>query len=259
MEMEAIIKDMNGEIIACLEKYISYASKIRPFSTKSSTAYYMLLTRSCNAFISAYTLCQNGLHVDSYNSVRIGLENGWLALILREDETRALEWLTLVPSDNSSEIIEKKYRNTYGSVKWIRKEVSLNDRDKNQRDNIYGILSTKSHANVASTFFISGATPQENNFCLYAPGAMKDNEHEYKNLKGILYCLKYILYDFQVRCGEDFGVDWKYDHMSLFNIAGVGYPGKNGGMEVVSSKVNSAYQAMVLLEIFRLQQNDTQA
>jgi hypothetical protein len=251
--MNEISKKIQGEIISLLGKFSCFINNLQPLTSHSQIAYYMLLTRSCNAFISAYTLCSNGLHVDSYNSVRMGLENGWLSLILNEHDDRALEWLTLVPLDSSPETVEKRYRKTYGSLTWIREEVSVDNIDKKQRDNIYQILCTKSHANVASAFFIAGSTPDENNFCLYKPGTMNDPGHKHKNLKGILYCLKYILYDIQSRSNEAFGVEWTYDQASLFNIAGGGYPDGKGGIEVISGKVNAMYQAIVLLELAKRQ------
>jgi len=213
----------------------------------------MLLTRSCNAFASAVTLCTNGLFVDSYNSVRVGLEAGWLSLILKNSEVRALEWLTLVPSDTSPEVLEKQYRNTYGSLAWIRKEVSMDDVDLEQRTNIYQVLSTKSHANVASTFFVCASESDPNDLCLYGPGPLASHEHELKFLKGILYCLKYILHDIQTRCDCDLGVTWSYDNISLFGIAGVGFADEKTGLKVVPSKVNAHYQAMVLLKLAKLQ------
>ena len=127
-------KNLQSEILSLLEKFSCFVNKLQPLTSHSQIAYYMLLTRSCNAFISAYTLCSNGLHVDSYNSVRMGLENGWLSLILNEHEDRAFEWLTLVPLDSSPETVEKRYRNTYGSLQWIRKKVSVDNVDKKQRD-----------------------------------------------------------------------------------------------------------------------------
>lgn len=82
---------------------------------------------------------------------------------------------------------------------------------------------------------------------------MNNTEHEHKNLKGILYCLKYIFYDIQSRSNEAFGVEWTYDQVSLFNIAGGGYPDGKGGVEVISEKVNAMYQAIVLLELAKWQ------
>jgi hypothetical protein len=45
--------------------------------------------------------------------------------------------------------------------------------------------------------------------------------------------------------------------MSLFNIAGVGFPDKDTIVKVVPAKVNAAYQAMVLLKFAKLQVQGT--
>lgn len=111
----------------------------------------------------------------------------------------------------------------------------------------------KSHANVASTFFL-GQTPENpNDVCLFPPGMFESPEHERKYMGGILYCLKYLLNDIQDRCGYDFGVEWQYDAMELFKIAGSGHPGKDGRMEVVASRINSTYQTLMLLKLANIQ------
>jgi hypothetical protein len=129
--------------------------------------------------------------------------------------------------------------------------------DLEQRTNIYQVLSTKSHANVASAFFVCPTASDPNDLCLYAPGPLASDEHQYKFMKGILYCLKYLLHDIQSQCACDLGVTWSYDNMSLFNIAGVGFPDKDTIVKVVPAKVNAAYQAMVLLKFAKLQVQGT--
>jgi hypothetical protein len=241
------------EIRVLLDTYASFASEFESFLTFHETAQRMLFTRSCNAFRSADILCGEGLSIDSYNSARVGLESGWLALILRKSDKRAREWLTLIPNDTSDEYIEKKYRNTYGSLQWIRKEVSIDEADLRQRTNIYQLLSTKSHANVASTFYVADSEEKPNDLCLYPPQQLNCAEHRYKFLKGILYCLKYILWDIQRQCNKNFGVIWTYDNMDLFNIASVGYSDEKGGIVVVPEKVNPTYQLMILIKFADLQ------
>jgi len=216
----------------------------------------MLFTRSCNAFRSAGILCWEGLFVDSYNSVRVGLESGWLALILRRNDELAREWLTLVPNDASDSDIEKKYRNSFGSLRWIREEVSIDDADLKHRTNIYQILSTRSHANPASTFYVADSGEKANDLCLYPPRQLDSDAHRYKFLTGINYCLEYILWDIQARCGENFEVYWRYDEKSMFTIAGVANPDGDDSFVVVPEKVNATYQAMVLLKFADIQDNN---
>lgn len=248
--MNKTIADTHAELLSAIERYSRFALAVEPFVSASTTAQYMLLTRSCNAFTAAATLCLNGFFVDSYNSVRAGLEAGWLSLILRSSEERAMEWLTMVPSDTSLDIAEKRYRNTFGSPAWIRKEVSANNRE--QRDNIYQVLSIHSHANVASGFFVRPSATDPNDLCLYAPGPLDSDEHRYKYMNGIYYCLECLLHEIQSQCDCDLGGTWSYDEVSLFNIAGVGYPDKGTIVKVVPKKVNAAYQAMVLLKLAKL-------
>lgn len=238
--------DVRTELLSVIERYVQFASTVKPFTSPSATAQYMLLARSCNAFSAAVSLCLNGFFVDSYNSARVGLEAGWLSLVLRRNAEKAFEWLTLVPSDTSMETAEKRYRETFGSPAWIRKEVS--PEGKEQRDNLYEILSKKSHANVAATFFVCPTANDPNDLCLYGPGPLDSEEHRHKHLHGILYCLRSLLNDVQAQCGVDLSVTWKHDEMGLFNIAGVGYRDETG-VKVVPKKVNAAYQAMVLLKL----------
>jgi len=239
--------DIRDELLSVIGRYVHFTSTIKPFTSPSATAQYMLLARSCNAFSAAVSLCLNGYFVESYNSARVGLETGWLSLVLRRNAEKALEWLTLVPSDTSMEAAEKRYRETFGSPAWIRKEVSPDG--KEQRDNLYEILSKKSHANVAATFFVCSTANDPNDLCLYGPGPLDSEEHRHKHLRGISYCLRSLLSDVQAQCGIDLGVTWKHDEMGLFNIAGVGYPDEDTGVKVVPKKVNAAYQTMVLLKL----------
>lgn len=241
--------DVQAELLSVIERYAQFASTVEPFTSPSATAQYMLLARSCNAFYAAVSLCLNGFFVESYNSARVGLEAGWLSLVLRRNAEKAFEWLTLIPSDTSMEAAEKRYRETFGSPAWIRKEVS--PEGKERRDNLYEILSKKSHANVAASFFVCSTANDPNDLCLYGPGPLDSEEHRYKHLHGIFYCLKSLINDVQAQCDVDLGVNWKHDEMGLFNIAGVGYPDENTGVKVVPKKVNAAYQAMVLLKLFR--------
>ncbi|WP_027388920.1 hypothetical protein [Chrysiogenes arsenatis] len=243
---------IQAELLSVIEKYVQFTSTIEPFTSPSATAQYMLMARSCNAFSAAVSLCMSGFFVESYNSARVGLETGWLSLILRQDSAKALEWLTLVPSDSSMEVAEKQYRNTFGSPAWIRKEVS--QEGKEQRDNLYQILSTKSHANVAATFFMCPSESDSNDLCLYGPEPLDSEEHRCKHLRGIFYCLNSLIYEIQSQCNVDLCVTWKHDEMGLFNIAGVGFPDKDTGLRVVPKKVNAAYQVMVLQKLAKLQQ-----
>jgi len=244
--------DIRTELLSVIERYVQFTSTIEPFTSPGATAQYMLLVRSCNAFSAAMSLCLSGFFVEAYNSARVGLEAGWLSLVLRRDAGKALEWLTLVPSDTSIEVAEKRYRDTLGSPAWIRKEVS--PENKEQRDNLYQILSTKSHANVAASFFVCPSTNDPNDLCLYGPGPLESEEHRNKHLYGIFYCLSSLLHDIQMHYGLDLGVTWRHDEMGLFNISGVGFPDKDTGVKVVPNKVNAAYQAMVLLKLAKVQQ-----
>lgn len=244
--------DVRAELLSVIERYAQFASTITPFVSPSATAQYMLSVRSCNAFSAAVSLCLSGFFVECYNSARTGLEAGWLSLILRRDAEKAFEWLTLVPSDTSMEVAEERYRNTLGSPTWIRKEVS--SEGKEQRDNLYQVLSTKSHANVAATFYVCASANDPDDLCLYGPGPLDSEEHRSKHLRGIHYCLSSLLYELQSQCGVDLRVEWNHDEMGLFNIAGVGYRDKDTGIRVVPQEVNAAYQSMVLLKLAKLQQ-----
>lgn len=251
--MNATVVDPHAEADGLLAKYVRFAATPEPFGSPTSTAQRMLFTRSCNAFASAVVLCDNGFFVDSYNAVRVGLEAGWLAIVLGRSGPRAMEWLTLVPSDTSETEPDKQYRRTFGSLPWIRKEVSTDELDLEQRTNIYQVLSTKSHANVAATFFICPTGSDPNDLCLYPPGALASDEHQNKFTRGILYCLKYLLHDLQRAGLYDFGVSWSYDDMQLVTIAGVAFPDERTELRVVPEKVNEAYQGLVLLKFAKVQ------
>lgn len=245
--------DPQVELLSFIERYAEFATSIKPFSSPSDTAQYMLMSRSCNAFSAAVSLCLSGFFVESYNSVRVGLETGWLSLILRGNAEQAFEWLTMIPSDTSMKKAERRYRNSFGSPVWIRQNVS--PEGKGQRDNLYKILSTKSHANVAASFFISPSASDSNDLCLYGPSPFNCEVHRSKHLQGILYCLECLLHEVQLQCSVDLGVAWKHDEVSLFNIAGVGFPDAETGVKVVPENVNAAYQAMFLLRLFMQQQS----
>ncbi|MHB8809372.1 MAG: hypothetical protein ACYC9M_05090 [Desulfobulbaceae bacterium] len=92
-----------------------------------------------------------------------------------------------------------------------------------------------------------------NDLLLYPPNQLNSDEHRYKFLKGILYCLNYILWDIQLQCDKNFGVNWTYDNINLFNIAGIAYPDEKDGLVVVPEKVNPAYQSMILFKFADIQ------
>ena len=237
------------EIKALLNRLHEFANTFEVFKTFESTAQRMLFARSATAFHAAEILCREGLFVDAYNSTRIGLEAGWLALSLRQNEDFAREWLTLVPRDTNDTDIEKKYRNTFGNLTWIRKTLSLNKEELCEKTNLYQLLSTKSHANPAAMVYFGSNNNGIDSLILYPSEPLHSEVHKAKFIAGILYCLKYLLHDIQRHCVIDLNVNWKYDEMKLFNIAGIAFPDQNGNIKVVPDKVNSAYQAQLLLEI----------
>lgn len=242
-----------AQVRTLLDAYASFAREFKLYHNFSDTAQFMLFARSCNAFRSAGILCSEGLFVDSYNAARVGLEAGWLALVLRRDDKLAREWLTSVPQESDFSDEGKAYKRTFAQIPWIRKQVSISAEEFEQRTNLYKLLSTKSHANAAAMFFSASTEANPNNILLYPPEQLDSEDHRRKYMAGILYCLQYILHDIQKQCAKSFGVNWEYDQQKLFNISGVAYPAPNNGMEVVAEKVNSMYQAMMILKFAQFQ------
>lgn len=238
-----------------LDSYASFAREFKLYHNFTDTAQFMLFSRSCNAFRSAGILCSEGLFIDSYNAARVGLEAGWLALVLRRDDKLAREWLTSAPQEPSSPDVEKAYKKTFAQIPWIREQVSASTEELEQRTNLYKLLSIKSHANAAAMFFPASTETNPNDILLYPPEKLDSDDHRRKYLAGIVYCLQYILHDIQNQCKRNLGAKWKYDQTKLFNISGVAYSAENNEIEVVAEKVNSAYQGMMTLKFFQHQSN----
>lgn len=252
------IEKDTDEIKTLLQRLQDFADSFQPFTTFESTAQRMLFARSATAFRAAGILCYEGLFVDSYNSARVGLEAGWLALILRQNKEFARAWLTLVPRDTEDSDIEKRYRNTFGNLTWIRKTLSQSETELSEKTNIYQLLSTKSHANPAALVYVGDTHNNIDDLTLYPSAPLHSDGHKAKFLSGVLYCLKYLVHDIQRHCKIDLNVVWNYEERSLFNIAGVAFPDKNSGIEVVPDKVNAAYQSMILLKFAHQQAKDAQ-
>jgi len=194
-------------------------------------------------------LADEGLPIDCLNSLRLGLENGWLALVLKNDEHSALQWLAMVRYKDMPSNPKKLYRQTFGNLTWIREKVSQGEEDKRQRDNIYKILSSRSHANVATSFFAQGLPDGTTDFRLYEPGGIKDNYHRYKSLKSILFCLRYLTHDMERAKEDRFNSGWRYDHVELMHMANVIWQDKNGKYFVDGNGINSAAQATFLIAL----------
>jgi hypothetical protein len=157
--------------------------------------------------------------------------------------------LTLVPRDTDDTDIEKRYRNTFGNLTWIRKKLSLSEDELREKTNLYQLLSTKSHANPAAMVYFGNDHNGVDALTLYPSKPLHSDVHKAKFTAGILYCLKYLLHDIQRHCIIDLNVTWKHEEMKLFNIAGIAFTDQSGDIKVVPDKVNAAYQALLLLEI----------
>jgi len=252
------VKKLSTSIEQSLEKLRLHILKLDVKTEIRELAKYMLFTKSYNSFLSGLLLCRNGLHTESNNSIRIGLENGWLALLMEKEKELALEWLTLVSKKNPMNETSKKYRDTFGRPSWVRKKLSENKQEKEQRDKIYSVLSTKSHPNVASSFCIVSGLNSTQKLYFYEPGGINDEQHKGKNLIAINFCLNWILNDIQNIKNVDLGIKWKYDEHILVSIAGIGYPNGNNQFKVIPEKVNKAYQEVLLLYLSEKYKNSNE-
>ena len=78
------VTNLHRHILELIENYRQYILGFVPHTDVVKLAQYILHTKSCNSFISSTVLCMSGLHVESYNATRTGLEHGWLEM--PEDE-----------------------------------------------------------------------------------------------------------------------------------------------------------------------------
>lgn len=241
------VKKLNAYIEQSLEKFNHHILELDINREEAELSKYMLFTKSYNSFLSSLLLCRNGLHTESNNSIRLGLENGWLALLMEKNEELALEWLTLISKNCTMNEASEKYRSTFGRPSWVRKQLSDNSQEKDQRDKIYSILSIKSHPNVASSFCIVSGLNSTQKLYFYEPGGINDEQHKGKNLIAINFCLNWILNDIQNIKNVDLGIKWKYDENILVSIAGIGYPNGNNQLKVIPKKLNQSYQELLLL------------
>ncbi len=256
-KFDKAIVDLNDDLNPLLGKYKEFILSIKPYSSILNLAKFMLYTKSFNSFSSSLILAQNGFYVDSYNSMRVGLESGWLSILFEKKNHLAHEWLTLIPhpnhlytiknQENQMEIAAKKYKNQLGKPSWVRKQISESNSDKKQRDDVYSALSTKSHSNVSSTYFLLS----DQGVTLYRPGSFDSKEHLMKILMAIRFCMGFVLNDIDKISGTELSASWTYEESEVINIAGIAYPDGKGGVEFIREKANEAYQALLLLHLSR--------
>ena len=254
-KFDKAIVDLNNDLNSLLGKYNEFILSIKPYSSILNLARFMLYTKSFNSFSSSSVLAQNGFYVDSYNSIRVGLESGWLSILFEKKNHLAHEWLTLIPhpnhlyaiknQENQRETAAKKYRNQLGSPSWVRKQISKSDSDKKQRDDVYAALSVKSHANVSSTYFFRS----DKGVTLYGPGSFDSKEHLMKILRAISFCIGFLLHDIDNISNTKLSAGWTYKEYEVINIAGIAYPDGKGGMEFIWEKTNEAYQSLLALHL----------
>ena len=247
MNVQHSIDQNQADLERLIKKFRAFISKLKKDKSISQLAQFILYTRSFNSFKAAILLADEGLPIECLNSLRLALETGWLALVLKNDEHSALEWLAMVRYHDMPEYPRKKYRKTYGNLTWIKSTVSSDEIDKKQRENIYKILSVRSHANVATSFFVRGLPDGSSDYCLYEPGGIQDHDHRYRCLKSILFCLKYLLHDMERAKEGRFDCQWKYDHVELMHMSNVIWQDKNGQYVVDAEAINSAAQVTFLI------------
>lgn len=246
-DWDADIRNLRHSITSYLEYYQKII--IAGYSDNNNDvdlAKYILHTKAFNAFSAARQLCESGLHIESYNSIRLALENAWLALLMEERATLALEWLSMVAPEKSIAEIAKRYRKKIGNPSWVRRQLSRSEEDKERRDKLYSVLSTKSHANVASTFFMCCELNGREWLQFYGPGGIDDKKHKQKNLQAIKFCFGFVLKELVEKRGLDNSINWTYDEMEIVNIAGIADIDDNGKMHVIPDKVNQKYQEMMI-------------
>jgi hypothetical protein len=243
----SILRNIRCSITAYFGYYRKIIDELNYGNNDIELVKYMLHTKSFNAFSAALQLCETGLHIESYNSIRLALENAWLALLIEDRSELAMEWLTMVAPERSFEKITQTYRKKLGSPAWVREALSHGKKDKERRDKLYSVLSTKSHANVASTFFpcTDGRGHEWPQF--YGPGGIDDMKHKFKNLKAMKFCFGYVLKEAEAKRGEGNTIDWVYDEMEIVNIAGIAEEDENGSLYVNPDTVNRKYQEMIIL------------
>lgn len=237
------------ELERLIKCYRDFILRINKETSISQLAQFILYTRSFNSFKSAILLAKEGLPIDCLNSLRLGLENGWLSILLKNDEHSALEWLTMVRHTNMPKNPRKNYRQTFGNLSWIRERISTSEDDKIQRDNIYKILSVRSHANVATSFFAQGNTDGSTDYRLYEPGGIIDDFHQHRCLKSVLFCLRYLLHDMERAKEGHFGSHWRYEQIELMHIANVIWRSEDGECFVDGDRINSAAQVTFLIAL----------
>lgn len=238
---------LRGSITVYFECYRKIIDELNYDNNDVELVKYMLHTKSFNAFSAALQLCEAGLHIESYNSIRLALENAWLALLMEDRSELALEWLAMVAPEKSFENIARRYRKRFGSPSWVREALSHSKEDKERRDKLYGVLSTKSHANVASTFFPCYDGHGHEWLQFYGPGGIDDIKHKFKNLKAMKFCFGYVLKEAETKRGKGSTINWMYDEMEIVNIAGIAEEDENGNLHVKPDNVNRKYQEMIIL------------
>ena len=199
-----------------------------------------LFLNAYNHFLAAKILADAGLRCQSYNSLRIGLESEWLGICLVKDVGLSLQWAFGTGDDETLKMIKK-----LELPKDLRREISKishNRIEEKDRNEMYSVLSDKSHTKLASCAALT-INPKSTDQSEYKVECIPAGGFQGKtNISKLLSAVQFVQEFAMAELEDSLGVkllpdDWKYLRANIFLISDAGYPNANGDFEpIISSK-----------------------
>lgn len=238
-----------------ISDYLSAYQKFVETTTFNPKITKCLFVNAYNQFFSGKILAEKGLITQSNNCLRMGLESGWLGLILMKDPQLGMQWAFGLGDDNVKKSLiklEKPFQ--------IRKILGDTTRITVQdRDDIYSALSDKSHTKLSSVVrpYISPNAPPSDGFIDCIPmGGIKGKNNITRILNSVTTVLTFALAEIEDSLKHQLMEEnWTWNRSDLMKITGGGFNVKDGTFEPhISSKGHPGsdpIQAMALLSAIR--------
>jgi hypothetical protein len=199
-----------------------------------------LFLNTYNHFLAAKILADTGLKCQSYNCLRMGLESEWLGIYFVNHVESSIEWAFGTGDEKTLKKIKKLERPA--DLRRIISKISHNRIAENDRNEMYWVLSDKSHSKLAScaVLTINPKSTDQSEYkveCIPAGGLKGET-----NISILLRAVQVVQEFAMAELEDSLGVrllsnDWKYIRAKLSIISQDGSRNANGDFEpFISSK-----------------------
>jgi len=200
-----------------------------------------LFLNAYNHFLAAKILADTGLRCQSDNCLRMGLESEWLGICLVKDVGLSRQWAFGTGDEKTLKKI-KEFERPADLRSEISKIISSTRIVENSRNEMYSVLSDKSHTKLASCAALT-INPKSTDQSEYKVECIPAGGFQGKtNISKLLSAVQFVQEFAMAELEDSLGVkllpnDWKYIRANLSLISDAGYQNANGDFEpFISSK-----------------------